>query len=66
MITDNTDALRQKNYNQIFFLSVSRQADRQYRPQPHMHHNKIKVSIARELCGVIWEIGFKLQSNPAK
>jgi hypothetical protein len=31
-----------------------------------MHHNKIKVSIARELCGVIWEIGYKLQSNPAK
>ena len=30
-----------------------------------MHHNKIKVSIARELCGVIWEIGFKMQSTPA-
>jgi hypothetical protein len=27
-----------------------------------MHHNKIKVSIARELTGVIWEIGFKIQS----
>jgi len=31
-----------------------------------MHHNKIKVTIARELCGVIWEIGYKIQSNPAK
>lgn len=31
-----------------------------------MHHNKIKVSIARELAGVIWEIGFKMQSTPAK
>lgn len=30
-----------------------------------MHHNKIKVSIARELVGVIWEIGFKMQSQPA-
>jgi len=30
-----------------------------------MHHNKIKVSIARELTGVIWEIGFKMQSTPA-
>ena len=28
-----------------------------------MHHNKIKVSIARELTGVIWEIGFKMQSH---
>ena len=27
-----------------------------------MHHNKIKVAIARELTGVIWEIGFKMQS----
>jgi transposase len=27
-----------------------------------MHYNKIKVSIARELTGVIWEIGFKMQS----
>ena len=31
-----------------------------------MHHNKIKVAIARELVGVIWEIGFKIQSAPAK
>ena len=31
-----------------------------------MHHNKIKVSIARELCGVIWELGFKIQSKAAK
>ena len=30
-----------------------------------MHYNKIKVSIARELTGVIWEIGFKMQSVPA-
>ena len=29
-----------------------------------MHHNKIKVSIARELTGVLWEIGFKMQSAP--
>ena len=31
-----------------------------------MHHNKIKVAVARELCGVIWEIGFKIQSGAAK
>lgn len=31
-----------------------------------MHHNKIKVAIARELCGVIWEIGFRIQSGAAK
>lgn len=31
-----------------------------------VHHNKIKVSIARELVGVIWEIGFKMQSAAAK
>lgn len=31
-----------------------------------MHYNKIKVSIARELTGVIWEIGFKMQSTPAQ
>jgi hypothetical protein len=30
-----------------------------------MHHNKIKVSVARELCGVIWEIGYKIQSKAA-
>ncbi|MGL5020027.1 MAG: hypothetical protein ACRDBP_17970 [Luteolibacter sp.] len=29
-----------------------------------MHYNKIKVSIARELTGVIWEIGYKMQSTP--
>lgn len=28
-----------------------------------MHHNKIKVAVARELCGVIWEIGYKMQSG---
>lgn len=28
-----------------------------------MHHNKIKVTIARELTGVIWEIGFKIQNS---
>ena len=31
-----------------------------------MHHNKIKVSVARELCGVIWEIGYKIQSGAMK
>jgi transposase len=31
-----------------------------------MHHNKIKVAVARELCGVIWEIGYKIQSGAAK
>jgi len=31
-----------------------------------MHHNKIKVSVARELCGVIWEIGYKIQSGASK
>lgn len=31
-----------------------------------MHHNKIKVAIARELTGVIWEIGFKMQSAQPK
>lgn len=31
-----------------------------------MHHNKIKVAIARELCGVIWEIGYKIQSGAVK
>jgi len=30
-----------------------------------MHHNKIKVAIARELTGVIWEIGYKMQSAAA-
>jgi transposase len=31
-----------------------------------MHHNKIKVAVARELCGVIWEIGYKIQSNAVR
>lgn len=31
-----------------------------------LHHNKIKVAVARELVGVIWELGFKLQSGVAK
>jgi transposase len=28
-----------------------------------MHHNKIKVSVARELTGVLWEIGVKMQAS---
>jgi len=28
-----------------------------------MHHNKIKVSVARELTGVLWEIGVKMQAQ---
>lgn len=31
-----------------------------------LHHNKIKVAVARELAGVIWEIGYKIQSGAAK
>lgn len=31
-----------------------------------MNHNKIKVALARELVGVVWEIGFKMQSGTAK
>jgi hypothetical protein len=31
-----------------------------------MHHNKIKVAVARELCGVIWETGYKIQSSATK
>jgi transposase len=31
-----------------------------------MHHNKIKVAIARELTGVIWEVGFKMQTQTAR
>lgn len=31
-----------------------------------MQHNKIKVAVARELCGVIWEVGFKIQSVSVK
>ncbi len=30
-----------------------------------MHHNKIKVAIARELTGVLWEIGVKMQTQTA-
>jgi transposase len=30
------------------------------------NHNKIKVAIARELAGVIWEIGFRIQSNASQ
>ena len=30
-----------------------------------MHHNKIKVAIARELCAFIWELGTRIESkNP--
>ncbi len=28
-----------------------------------MHHNKIKVAVARELTGVLWEIGVKMQTQ---
>ena len=28
-----------------------------------MHHNKIKVAVARELAAFIWELGFKIQSK---
>jgi transposase len=28
-----------------------------------MHHNKIKVTVARELTGVLWEIGVKMQTQ---
>lgn len=31
-----------------------------------MHHNKIKVSVARELTGVLWEIGVKMQTQEGK
>ena len=31
-----------------------------------MHHNKIKVSVARELAGVLWEIGVKMQTQKGK
>ncbi|MEI6175648.1 MAG: IS110 family transposase [Verrucomicrobiota bacterium] len=30
-----------------------------------MHHNKIKVTVARELTGVLWEIGVKMQTQTA-
>ena len=30
-----------------------------------LHHNKIKVSVARELCAFIWELGTKLESQQA-
>ena len=28
-----------------------------------LHHNKIKVSVARELCGFLWELGTKIESG---
>ena len=28
-----------------------------------VHHNKIKVSVARELCGFIWELGTKIEAK---
>ena len=28
-----------------------------------MHHNKIKVAIARELCAFLWELGTRIESN---
>lgn len=31
-----------------------------------MHHNMIKVSVARELLGVLWEIGVKMQTKPCQ
>ncbi len=32
-----------------------------------LHHNKIKVSVARELCAFIWELGTRIESKtPAK
>ena len=31
-----------------------------------MHHNKIKVTVARELAGVLWEIGVKMQNLTSK
>ena len=26
-------------------------------------YNKVKVAVARELAGFIWELGFKMQNN---
>lgn len=31
-----------------------------------MHHNKIKVALARELAGMVWEVGFRIQSGQVK
>jgi transposase len=31
-----------------------------------MHHNKIKVAVARELTGVLWEIGVKMQTQTTR
>jgi hypothetical protein len=31
-----------------------------------IHHNKIKVSVARELVGFLWELGTKIESNQVK
>ena len=31
-----------------------------------MHHNKIKVTVARELAGVLWEIGVKMQTQTTR
>jgi transposase len=31
-----------------------------------LHHNKIKVSIARELVGFLWELGTKIEAANAK
>ena len=28
-----------------------------------VHHNKIKVSIARELCGFLWELGTLIEAK---
>lgn len=28
-----------------------------------LHHNKIKVSVARELCGFIWELGTRIEAK---
>ena len=28
-----------------------------------LHHNKIKVSVARELCGFIWELGTRIEAS---
>jgi transposase len=31
-----------------------------------MHHNKVKVAVARELTAFIWELGVKIQTNTAR
>lgn len=30
-----------------------------------VHHNKVKVSVAREMCGFIWELGTKIEAGEA-